>query len=173
LVAVPVGWGGSAGRPLVRGITSPAGSAETRAAGCRIRGRLGAAPAAPALAATLRDPVLSVAAWAAWALEGLADPATRPALVRYEQRLRTLIGTGAVPAAAGPPDALLAQAARTRLALGDDSARHTLASLLLSDEEPARRLAFEALAHHAGEDRGYDPAASDDERRAAAARWMD
>jgi HEAT repeat protein len=140
---------------------------------CRLLGEIGDPRAAPALAATLRDPVVSVAAWAAWALEGLADPATKTALVRYEQRLRTLIATDSVPPEAGPGDALLAQAARTRLALGDESARHTLAALLLSEVESARELAFTALQAKFGEDRGYDPRAEPATRREAAARWME
>jgi hypothetical protein len=95
------------------------------------------------------------------------------ALVRYEQRVRTLIATNTVPPEAGPGDRLLAQAARTRLALGDDSARHTLAALLLSSDEFTRQLAFEALQKKFGEDRGYDPGLDDLARRAAAARWME
>jgi HEAT repeat protein len=158
---------------LVRGLKYPSGFAEKRAAICRILGRIGDRRAAPALAATLRDPVVSVAAWAAWALEGLADPATKPALVRYEQRVRTLMATESLPSTAGPGDRLLAQTARTRLALGDRSARHTLSALLLSEDEYARRLAFEALQREFGEDRGYDPLADPAARREAAARWMD
>src|SRR6185436_17430967 len=102
-------------------------------------------------------------------LEGLADPGTRPALVRYEQRLRTLIAANSVPPEAGPGDRLLAQAARTRLALGDEAARHTLSSLLLSDDELTRQLAFEALQKRFG----YDPSAEASVRREAAARWME
>ncbi len=158
---------------LVRGLKYPPGFAEKRAALCRLLGEIGDPRAAPALAATLRDPVVSVAAWAAWALESLADPATKAALVRYEQRLRTLMATRRVPIEAGPGDRLLAQAARTRLALGDESARHTLASLLLSDDESTRQLAFDALQRKFGEDRGYDPSADVAARRAAAARWME
>jgi len=158
---------------LVRGLKYPPGFAEKRVALCRMLGRIGDRRAAPALAAALRDPVVSTAAWAAWALEGLRDPATLPALARYEQRLRTLIATQALPAEAGPAERLLAQAGRTRLFAGDTEARHTLAALLLADDEYARTLAFEALAQHFGEDRGYDPAADEAARREAATRWMD
>jgi HEAT repeat protein len=158
---------------LVRGLKFPPGFAEKRAAICRTLGRIGDARAAPALAATLRDPVLSVAAWAAWALEGLRDPETRAALARYEQRLRTLAASGAVPAEAGPVERLLAQAARSRLFAGDEAARHTLAALLLSEDEFARQLAFEALRERFAEDRGYDPAGDPARRREAAARWME
>jgi HEAT repeat protein len=158
---------------LVRGLKYAPGFADKRAAICRMLGRLGDKRAAPALAYTLRDPVVSVAAWAAWALEGIADPATKPSLVRYEQRIRTLIARNYVPPEAGPGDRLLAQAARSRLALGDESARHTLASLLLSDDEYTRQLVFDALQRKFGEDRGYDPAADVAARREAAARWME
>jgi len=168
-----VGMGKYAVPGLVRGLKYAPGFADKRAALCRMLGRLGDKRSAPALAATLRDPVVSVAAWAAWALEGLADPATKPALVRYEQRLRTLMAYNAVPPEAGPGDRLLAQAARTRLALGDESARHTLSSLLLSDDEYTRQTSFEALQRKFGEDRGYDPIADVASRREAAARWME
>lgn len=168
-----VGMGKYAVPGLVRGLKYPPGFAEKRVAICRMLGRIGDKRSAPALAATLRDPVLSTAAWAAWALEGLRDPATQPALARYEQRLRTLIAANAVPAEAGPGDRLLGQAARTRLALGDESARHTLAALLLSNDDYTRQLVFEALSSRFGEDRGYDPAGEESARREAAARWMD
>ena len=157
---------------LIRGLKYPAGFGAKRALICRILGRLGDPRSAPVLVATLRDPVVSVAAWAAWALEGLGDPATLPALARYEQRLRRLIASNAVPAEAGAGDNLLAQVARSRMAAGDDGARHTLAALLLSESDYARQLAFEALRNRFGEDRGYDPSAPAAERRAAAARWM-
>lgn len=168
-----VGMGKYAVPGLVRGLKYPAGFAEKRVAICRMLGRIGDRRAAPALAAALRDPVITTAAWAAWALEGLRDPATQPALARYEQRLRTLIATGTVPPEAGPGERLLAQASRSRLFTGDESARHTLAGLLLSADAYTRELAFEALAQHFGEDRGYDPGADEAARRAAAARWMD
>ncbi len=158
---------------LVRGLKYPPGFADKRAALCRILGRIGDARGAPALAATLRDPVVSVAAWAAWALEGLRDPATRGALVRYERRLRTLLASHTLPEDAGPADRLLAQAARTRLFAGDDSARHELSGLLLSKDDFAREIAFEALRRRFDEDRGYDPAADPALRREAASRWMD
>ena len=158
---------------LIRGLKYPAGFGSKRAMICECLGRIGDPRAAPALVATLRDPVLAVAAWAAWALEGLGDPATVTALARYEQRLRILIAQDAVPESAGPGDRLLVQVGRSRLAAGDDRARHTLASLLLSDDAYTRVQAFEALSRRFGEDRGYDPEADEAARRAAAARWMD
>jgi HEAT repeat protein len=158
---------------LVRGLKFPPGFADKRAALCRTLGRIGDKRAAPALASTLRDPVVSVAAWAAWALEALGDPATRDALRRYEQRLRTLLATDRLPPEAGPCERLLVQAARARLAGGDETARGTLASLLLASDETARALAIDALRTHYGEDRGFDPAGEPGARRAAARRWMD
>ena len=158
---------------LVQGLKVPAGFAAKRALIGRCLGQIADPRSAPALAATLRDPVVAVAAWAAWALERVGDPATEPALARYEQRLRTLIAREAVPAPAGPPDRLLAQVARARYAVGNQAARHTLVTLLLSEDEFARRAAFEALAGSTGEDRGYDPAGTAEERRRAAARWAE
>ena len=156
---------------LVQGLKYPSGFASKRAQICQTLGRIGDWRATPALVATLRDPVVSVAAWAAWALEGQADRATIPALKRYEQRLRQLIGTDTVPDGAGPGDRLLAQVARTRLASGDRAASRTLVTLLLSDDVATRQIAIGGLQQHYGEDRGYDPAAGEDERREAALRW--
>jgi HEAT repeat protein len=167
-----VGMGRYAVTALVRGLKYPAGFSTKRALICKCLGRIGDVRAAPFLAATLRDPVVSVAAWAAWALEGLADRATLPAVAQYEQRIRRLLATDNVPAEAGPGERLLAQAARSRLAAGDDTARHTLATLLLSDDVVTRQLAIGALAQRFGEDHGYDPEADEAERREAAARWM-
>ncbi len=168
-----VGMGHYAVPALVRGLKYPSGFAGKRALVCKTLGRIGDPRSAPALAATLRDPVVSVAAWAAWALEGLGDPATLGALATYEQRVRTLIARKAVPNEAGPGDRLLAQVARARLATGDRSARRTLAALLLSADESARRLAFDSLQRLDGEDRGYDPGADAAARSEAAARWLD
>jgi len=168
-----VGMGKYAVPGLVRGLKYPPGFGSKRALICRCLGAIGDPRSAPALVATLRDPVVSVAAWAAWALERLADPATLPALGRYEQRVRRLISNNAVPSEAGPGDNLLVQVARTRLAAGDLAARHTLASLLLSPVEFARQSAFEALRDHFGEDRGYDPNAEPAQRRESAVRWME
>jgi len=168
-----VGMGKYAVPALVRGLKYPPGFGSKRALICKCLGRIGDRRSAPALGATLRDPVVTVAAWAAWALEGVADPATQPALARYEQRLRRLIAANTVPIEAGPADRLLAQVARTRLAVGDDSARPTLVTLLLSPDEYARQLAFGALENRYGEDHGYDPTGDVTERREAAARWME
>jgi HEAT repeat protein len=173
LEAELLGMGRNAVPALVRGLKYPAGFAAKRALVCKLLGQLRDPRAAPALAATLRDPVVSVAAWAAWALEALGDPATQPALARYEQRVRKWIGEGRVPPEAGSGDQLLLQAARARLAVGDRSAARTLATLLLSAEESVRASAIEALARETGDARGFDAAGPQAERRAAAARWME
>jgi HEAT repeat protein len=132
------------------------GFADKRAAACRILGKIGDERGAPALCATLRDPVIAVAAWAAWALERVRDPEAIPALRMYEQRLLSLAASDGIPKEVGPADRLIAQAARSRLILKDESARSALVGLLLSDDEYARRLAIEGLVAHYGEDRGYE-----------------
>jgi HEAT repeat protein len=147
------------------------GFAEKRAAACRILGRIGDERGAPVLCATLRDPVLAVAAWAAWALERVRDKEAVGALRRYEQRLLSLAASSGIPPEVGPADRLVVQAARSRLVLGDETARNALVGLLLSDDEYARRLAIEALAAHYGDDRGYEFDADPASRRAAAAKW--
>ncbi len=156
---------------LQQGLKWAPGFADKRAAVCRILGRIGDERGAPALSAALRDPVIAVAAWAAWALERLHDPATVPALRRYEQRLLSLSIAGTIPAEVGPADRLVAQADRSRLILGDDSAKPALVGLLLSDDPYARRLAIEALFAYYGDDFGYEPDAAPEARRAAAAKW--
>jgi HEAT repeat protein len=158
---------------LVQGLKWAPGFAEKRAAVCRVLGRIGDPRGAPALASALRDPVIGVAAWAAWALERVRDPATVPALRRYEQRLHSLALAGGIPQTAGPVDRLVGQAVRARLLLGDETARSAVAGLLLSEDAPTRRLAIEALVATYGEDRGYDPEADAGARREAAARWSE
>ena len=157
---------------LVRGLKYPPGFAIKRSAICRALGRIGDVRAAPALGATLRDPVLRVAGWSAWALEGAGDRASLPALRRYEQRLQTAIGQGTLPSDFGPADRALMQAARTRLLLGDDSARNALVALLLSEDLFTRQISIDALQRRYGESRGYDPAADLEQRREAVRSWM-
>jgi HEAT repeat protein len=158
---------------LILGLKYPPGFAIKRAALIRALGRIGDRRAAPALAAALRDPVLQVAAWSAWALEGCGDKQVIPALRRYEQRLRTAIGNDALPANFGPGDPALAQSARTRMLMGDDSARTVLAGLLLSNDRYTRRLAIGALEQRYDDDRDFDPDGEPDQRREAAMRWID
>lgn len=156
---------------LLQALKWAPGFADKRAAACECLGRIGDERAAPTLVATLRDPVVSVAAWAAWALERVRDPATVPALRRYEQRIQSLAATSRIPDSAGPVDRLLVQAGRARYLLGDESARDLLVGLLLSDDEFTRRLAIESLLERDGDDRGYEPDADLASRRAAVARW--
>jgi hypothetical protein len=71
-----------------------------------------------------------------------------------------------------PADQLIARSARARLMLGDELARAPLVGLLLSRNAVARDVAIGALRDHYGEDRGYDPAAAEAERNAAAVHWQ-
>ncbi|MFN0009241.1 MAG: HEAT repeat domain-containing protein [Planctomycetota bacterium] len=156
---------------LLQALKWAPGFADKRAAACECLGRIGDERAAPTLIATLRDPVISVAAWAAWALERVRDPSAVPALRRYEQRIRSLAATGRIHESAGPVDGLLVQASRARFLLGDESARDSLVGLLLSEDESTRRLAIESLLERDGEDYGYEFDADLASRRAAVARW--
>lgn len=167
-----LGMGKYAVPALVRGLKYAPGFASKRAQVCGLLGQLRDPRGAPALSGALRDPVVSVAAWAAWALEQIADPATQPALARYEQRVRKLIAEDRVPAEAGSGDNLLLGVARARLAVGDRAAIPTLTGLLLSDEAGVRASAIQALAGPSGDTRGYDAEAPEAERRATAERWM-
>lgn len=166
-----IGLGERAVPALVRGLKFPAGFAEKRARICEALGQIGSRDSVPALMATLRDPVISVAAWACWALERPADPESVAALTRYRDRLLSLAAAGKLPATAGSLDRLLAQASRTRLLAGDRRASQELVDLLLSADPAARKTAIDGLVRKYGDARGYDPEASDAERRAAAERW--
>lgn len=156
---------------LIKALKYPPGFADKRSAVLRLIARTGDPRAAPALCDALRDPVVSVAAWAAFALEAVKDPQTLPALRRHEQRLRRLIELKALPSGAGSPDQLLLQVSRTRLALEDEGARETLVALLLSNDVAIREAAIAALGRYYGDDKGYDPNAEPVARLEAAARW--
>ncbi len=157
---------------LIKGLKFPPGFAAKRASILAALGRIGDPAAAPFVAATLRDPVFGVAAYAAQALETCGDRECVPALRRYEARLRTAAATKARPASIPSIDPLLAGAARARLLLGDDGARRELVNLLTSADEAARTAAIATLKQHFGDDRGFDPKADAGARLAAAARWM-
>ena len=171
LLAELIGMGERAVPALVRGLKFPSGFAEKRARVCEALGQIGSRNAVPALVATLRDPVISVAAWACWALERPADPESAGALARYRDRLLSLAAAGRLPPTAGSLDQLLAQASRSRLAAGDRRAGQELVDLLLSADATARKTAIEGLVRKYGDARGYDPDASDAARRAAVERW--
>jgi HEAT repeat protein len=140
---------------------------------CNALGQVGDKRAAPALCYALRDPVIATSAWACWALERVAEPAAVPALARYQQRLRAAGRAGQIPESAGSLELLLLQAARARFLLGDERARAEVVAGLLSQDLGVRRLALDALRKRYGDDRGFDPLAPDDERAAAAQRWIE
>lgn len=173
LVDELVGMGEDAVPALLLGLKFPAGFADKRALVCEALGRIGSRDAAPALAGTLRDPVVAVAAWACWALESVADEETIPALRRYQDRLRSAKAFGTVPEHLGSADALLAQAARTRLLIGDRTAKNDLVALLLSPDPAARTTAIDALEAQFEERRGYEPDAAAESRREAVKAWSE
>ncbi len=157
---------------LLEGLTFPVGFVEKRALVCKILGRIGSKEAAPYLAAALRDPAAGVAEWASWALEACGDEHSAAQLRSYEDRVPALVGEDRAVGAEAPADRLLARSARSRLMLGDNLARAQLVGLLLSRNSVAREVAISALRDRFGEDRGYDPAADQKVRDAAAARWL-
>ncbi len=165
------GMGSDAIPALIEGLKYPPGFWLKRWHICQVLGESQDTYAAPFLAATLRDPVIVVAARACMSLELVNDPETLGAVQRYQDRLFSLHAAGTLPPSAGHPDLLLTQAAKTRLKLDDESARGFLVRMLLSDELSARQTAIAALKDHYLELRGYDASASVEERRVAAARW--
>ena len=157
---------------LLKGLKFPPGFAAKRASVLTTLGRLGDPRAAPFVAQALRDPVMGVAAHAAAALETCGDAECLPALMRYTDHVLSTAAAGQLPASIPTADPLLAQAARTRLLLGDPEAQQDLINLLLSDDLATRQMAIATLAAKYGGDRGFDPEAPAAERREAAARWQ-
>jgi HEAT repeat protein len=157
---------------LIEGLTFPVGFADKRALVCKILGRIGSKEAAPFLAEALRDPSPGVAEWASWALERCGDEYSAAQLRAYEDRVPALVGDDRGVGQDAPADQLIARSARARLMLGDELARAPLVGLLLSRNAVARDVAIGALRDHYGEDRGYDPAAAEAERNAAAVHWQ-
>ena len=158
---------------LVKALKFPPGFDRKRAQVCELLGRIGSREAVPALIGALRDPVVSVAAWAAWAIEQIDDPEALPAVQRFERRIHTLAAAGTLSPAAGSADALLAGAARARFALGDEDARKDLVRYLLSEDAAARRIAIDALRGIFGFDLDYDPEAPRADLRRRAAEWVE
>ena len=158
---------------LLHGLKWAPGFADKRVFMCSALGQIGDKRAAPALCYTLRDPVIATAAWACWALERVGEPDAIPALARYQQRLRAAALANQIPEAAGTPELLVLQAARARLALGDERARPEVVAGLLSRDEGVRKLAFDGLRKHYGTDKGFDPLAPEEERAAAVKRWLE
>jgi HEAT repeat protein len=158
---------------LIEGLTFPPGFALKHALVCQALGRIGSRDSAPFLAGALRDPVPMVSEWACWALEGTGDPATITQIRRYEYRIPSLCRSAGGSVDRAMQDRLYARAARTRLMLGDESARTSLVDLLLSDDLTARQSAIEALAEKYDDRRGYDPEADLPARREAAQHWRE
>lgn len=165
------------GSPAVPGLAQiglkyPPGFSEKRAKICEVLGELRHPDAVPALITALRDPVVAVSAWANQALARIGDEDALPAVQRYNDRLASLVAAGRWPASAGSADALLAQAASTRFALGDARAEDDLVGYLLSEDEGARGVALQALRDRYGLEFEYDPSSSRAERRAAVEVWQ-
>jgi len=154
------------------GLKYAAGFSDKRAVLCSVLGELGDPAAVPALISALRDPVVAVAAWACDALGRIGDESALPALQRYHQRLLSLAAQGRVPASAGTNDAVIALAAATCYRLGDRKLASDLTGFLLSADQGARTLAFQALREAYGRELDYDPNADAAARRAAVARWQ-
>lgn len=156
---------------LLIGLKYPAGFADKRRNLCSLLADAKDKDAAPALIYALRDPVISVASWAAYALGEVGDPEAVPALRRFQERIRSTMAAGPFPADAGHPDAALAVVARSRMLLGDDRAKDDLVSLLLSEDLDARQTAIDVLEARYGTKRGYDPEAPLEDRRTAVKAW--
>ena len=156
---------------LVKGLKYPAGFASKRGQVCELLGLTGSTDAVPALISALRDPVVSVAAWACWALERIGDPEALSSVQRFESRLHTLAASGRLANVGTSPDALLAQTTRARFVLGEEAALHDLVKHLLSDDVAARRVSIDALRTRFGFDLDYVADGPPLERRRAAAEW--
>ncbi len=115
---------------------------QKRQLACEALARIGAKDAAPFLAAALRDPAPPVCEAACAALASAGDPAVLPQLSTYEGHVR---GWRLDPARAAQVERLLAGAARTRLALGDERASQDLEALRFSADPAAREIAIRAL----------------------------
>jgi HEAT repeat protein len=153
------------------GLKYPAGFADKRAQICDVLAEIRHPDAVPALIATLRDPVVSVAAWANHALEAIGDRESLPAVQRYHQRLLSLAARNGVPASAGSADQLIAQACKTRMKLGDARAEDELVALLLSADTGAAATAAVALRQRHGAEIDIVPDAPLAERRTWVEAW--
>ncbi len=156
---------------LVKALKFPAGFDSKRSQVCELLGLSGNSDAVPALLTALRDPVVSVASWACWGLEAIGDPEALPAVQRFEQRIQSVSAAGRLAPSVGSADALLAQVARARFVLGDETSLNDLVTLLLSDDVGARTVAIDALRGFLGFDLDYVADGDPLERRKAAAEW--
>lgn len=157
---------------MVLGLKYPAGFYAKRYYLLDGLGALGRKRAAPFVAAALRDPVVLVASRACMALERIKDPDTLPTMLYYHSNLLSQQAAGTLPDNAGDPDVLIAQSARTRLALGDKSVKSELINYLLSENRDAREIAHGALVNAFGASFGFDPDGTPASRRAAARKWL-
>lgn len=123
-----VDMGGAAVPALIEGLTFPTGFTRKRALVCEALGKIGDPRAAPYMVRALRDPNLSVSAWACWALESTGDSAALPALHIYSRRLAAY-RDGHPDNDTAAVDRLAARAAGTRLRLGDAAAAEELKHL--------------------------------------------
>lgn len=128
---------GDAVPALIQGLTFPAGFTRKRALVCEALGKIGDPRAAPYLIRALRDPNLSVSAWACWALESTGDASALPALHRYSRRLAGYADAHPDTAGTESTAKLAARAARTRAHLGDSTAAHELEGLGLPADSGA------------------------------------
>jgi predicted CXXCH cytochrome family protein len=154
------------------GLKYAAGFSEKRALICEVLGELRHEDAVPALITVLRDPVVSVSAWANHALAKIGDKTALPAVQRYHSRLLSLAATGRWPSDAGAYDVAIAQAAATRFVLGDARAEADLVRFLLSESQDARIVASDAMRERYGLELEYDPKGTRDAQRAAVEAWQ-
>ncbi len=154
------------------GLKFPPGFAQKRAQISQVLGEIGDRNAVPALIATLRDPVVSVAAWACESLAKISDASALPAVQRYHQRMLSLAARAGIPSSAGTSDAVIALAASAAYRLGDERMEPDLIGFLLSADESARATAVAALRTTYGSSLEFDAGASREERRAAVERWQ-
>lgn len=154
------------------GLKFPPGFAQKRALICQVLGDIGDRNAVPALIATLRDPVVSVAAWACDSLAKIGDTSALPAVQRYHQRMLSLAARDGIPSSAGTPDSVIALAASAAYRLGDARVEPDLVGFLLSEDEFARATSVAALRTEYGAALEFDPAAPREARRAAVERWQ-
>ena len=154
------------------GLKYPPGFSNKRALLCGVLGEIGHSDAVPALVATLRDPVVSVAAWACDSLAAIGDDSALPAMQRYHQRLLSLAARGGIPASAGTAESLIAMAAGHCYRFGDELVESDLISFLLSEDAVARGMAFECLSERYGAALEYDVDADLSSRRVSVERWQ-